>query len=143
MLSSSPEGNEVVKTPWEIISAVSIDSLEETGSDPEVHGKDVEVASDETENNGDNNCSGAENHGFDGRSVFGGESKRRRVLVVNLMDVLVEETEVKETMHPVMPCIFQDEEDGDLDTDCLPGGERNASIHTARDGHWVEEPDLG
>ena len=142
VLSAGPEGNEVVKTPWEIIAAVSIDSLEETGCNPKVHGQDVEVTGDKAENDGDDDCSSAEYHGFDRRGVLGSETKRSRVLVVNLMNVLVEEAEVKETVHPVMPCILQDKEDGDLDADCLPGRERNTGIHAARDSHWVEEPDL-
>lgn len=142
VLSTGPERNEVVKTPWEVITAVSIDGLEETGCDPKVHGQDVEVARDKAENDGDDDCSSAKNHGFDRRCVLGSETKRSRVLVVDLMDVLVEEAEVKETVHPVMPCILQDEENGDLDTNRLPGRERNTGIHAARDSHWVEEPDL-
>lgn len=48
MLSSSPEGDEVVQAPREVIAAVSIDSLEETGGDPKVHSQDVHVAGEET-----------------------------------------------------------------------------------------------
>jgi len=142
VLGAGPERNEVVKTPWEIITAVSINSLEETGCDPKIHGQDVEVTGDKAKNDGDDDCSSTKNHGFDRRGVLGSKSERSRVLMMDLMDVLVEEAEVKETVHPVMPCILQDKEDRDLDADCLPGRERNTGIHAARDSHWVEEPDL-
>lgn len=45
MLSTSPEGKEMVQRPREIVAAVRIDSLEKTSSDPEIHGQDVKVAS--------------------------------------------------------------------------------------------------
>lgn len=44
MLGSSPERQEVVQAPGEVVPAVRIDGLEETGGDPQVHGHDVQVA---------------------------------------------------------------------------------------------------
>lgn len=89
-----------------------------------------------------NNGTGTKNHGFDWRSVFSGQTEGSRVLVVNLMNVLVEEAPVKDSVHPIMPCIFQNEEDRNLNRHCLPRREWDTSIHTARLGHWVKEPDL-
>lgn len=142
MLGTSPERKEMVQTPWEIVTAVRIDSLEETAGNPEIHGQDVEVLSAQSPDNRDDDGTGTENHGFDRGRVFGGESEGGRVLVVNLVDVLVEESPVEDSVHPVMPCILQDEEDRDLKSHGLPRRERDASIHATRLGHWVKEPDL-
>ena len=46
MISTGPEGKEIVQAPWEIVTAVSINGLKETKDDPEIHGQDVELTSD-------------------------------------------------------------------------------------------------
>lgn len=120
VLSSSPEGNEVVQAPWEIVATVSIDSLEETCGDPEVHSKDVEIAGEQAPENWHKNSSSTKNHGFNRGGIFGSESERRGILVMDLVDVLVEEAVVEDAVHPVMPCILQHEKDCDLEADCLP-----------------------
>lgn len=63
--------------------------------------------------------------------------------MMNLMDVLVEERPMERAMHPVVPCIFQHKEDRELEANCGPRWKRHTGVHTARLGHWVEEPDLG
>ena len=45
-------------------------------------------------------------------------------------------------VHPVMPCIFQNEEDCNVEYDCGPGRERNTSVHSTEFRRWVEEVDL-
>lgn len=45
-------------------------------------------------------------------------------------------------VHPVMPCIFEDEEDSYLVGDGDEGGEGNVGSHAEVFGHWVEEVDL-
>ncbi len=142
VLGTSPERNDVVQAPWEIVAAVSIDSLEETGRDPEVHSYNVEVTRHQAPDDWNEHSTSTENHGLDGRSIFSSESERCRVLVVDFVNISVEESHVKESVHPVMPCILQDEKDGDLDADRLPCWKRHAGIKTAGLRHWMEEPDL-
>ncbi len=142
MLSAGPEGKEVVQAPWEFVSAVSIDSLEQTADNPEVHGEDMKIASDQNPKDWYRDSCETENHDFNWRRVFGGKSEGSRVLVVDLVDILVERTPVHRAMGPVMPCILQHEENRDLECHCLPGWEGNTSIHAAVSRHWVEQPDL-
>ena len=71
MLSTSPEREEVVQAPWELVTAVSIDSLEETEDNPEIHCQDVELTSTQNPNNGDANSAKPEDHDFNGRCVLG------------------------------------------------------------------------
>ena len=94
MISTGPEGEEVVQAPWEFVSAVSIDSLEETEDNPKIHCQNVELTSAHNPNDGDNNSAKPEDHNFDRRCVLGGKSERSRVLVVDLVNVLIERTPV-------------------------------------------------
>lgn len=59
------------------------------------------------------------------------------------MNALVERSPVHRAVHPVMPCVLQDEEDRNVHSHYRPGGEGNVCCHTAISCHWVEEPDLG
>ena len=143
MLSPGPEGKEVVQAPWEFVSAVGINGLEQTADDPEVHGEDVKLTSDQNPNYWCLDSSETEDHDFDWRRVFSGKSERSRVLVVDLVDVPVERTPMHRAMGPVMPGVLQHEEDRDLESHCLPAWKGNTSVHTAIFRHWVEKPDLG
>jgi len=62
---------------------------------------------------------------------------------VDLVDTSVERAPMHGAMGPVMPCILQYEEDGDLQGHRRKGWEGNISCHAAVFCHWVEEPDLG
>lgn len=70
MISTSPERQEMMQAPWEFITRMRIDSLEKSEQDPDVHRKDVEVASECAPENWRANGAETENHDFDGRSVF-------------------------------------------------------------------------
>lgn len=142
MLSTGPERNEVVQAPWKLISTVSIDGLEETGNDPKVHCENVQVVSDHDPANWHHNSSSSKYHDFDWRGILSGEAEGRRVLVVNLVDALIQRTPMHRAVSPVMPCILQNEEDGNLDGHFREGWKRNAGIHAGEFCHWVEEPDL-
>jgi len=121
----------MVQAPREIVAAVRIDSLEETGRDPEVHGQDVEVLSYQAPDDGDDNGTSTKDHGLNWRGIFRSKTERSRVLMVNLVDILVEEPIVENSMHPVMPCILQDEENRNLNCHCLPRRKWDTGIHTA------------
>lgn len=60
----------MVKAKGELVTAVSINGLEETDNDPNVHGQDVELASNSTPQNWSANRAKAKNHDFDRRRVF-------------------------------------------------------------------------
>ena len=71
-----------------------VDSLEETKRYPDVNRQDVQVASKVTIQDRPCNCSCAEDEYFRRVRVFGCESEWRRVLVVDLVDVLIQHTDV-------------------------------------------------
>lgn len=143
MISACPERQEMVQRPRELVSRVRIDSLEEPQHDPYVHGQDVQILGDGAPDDRAANCAEAEEKHLDRASVFGGQAKRRRVLVVDLVDHLVEARGVQGAVQPVVPCVFHDEEDGDLVGHGEEGGEGHSGGEAAELGERVEEPDLG
>ena len=77
------------------VAAVRVDGLEETEDDPNVDGDDVQVAAEGAVEDGACNRAGTENHDLSGVRVLGGETEGRGVLVVDLVDVLVQDTRVE------------------------------------------------
>jgi len=71
MVSTRPEGKDMLEGPGEVVAGVGIDSLEKTEGDPDVHGENVQVLGKVTVQQRSCNCSSAENHHFSGMSVFG------------------------------------------------------------------------
>jgi hypothetical protein len=143
VLSSGPERQEVVQAPGELVAAVGIDGLGQTEHNPDVHGKDVKVLGDGAPNDGDTDRTETQDHDLNRRSVFSGETEGSRVLVMDLVDVLVQERAcVHSTVHPIVPCIFEDEEDGDLVCHLVDARERNRGLEAEVLAHRVEQPDL-
>ena len=114
VLGAGPEGNPVLKRPGEVctvhieligregakerghtVTAVRIDGLEETERDPDVHRENVEVAGEVAEEERAADGAGAEDEDLERVGVLGCETEGRRVLVVDLVDVLVEGAPVK------------------------------------------------
>ena len=144
VLSSSPEGQEVVQAPGELVAAVGVDGLEQTDDNPGVHGQNVKVLCDGAEDNGNSDSAKAQNHDFDGRRVFSRETKGGGVLVVDLVDVLVEEGAcVHGAVSPVVPRVFQDEEDCDLIGHLVQAREGDGGREAKVLAHGVEQPNLG
>ena len=56
VLSTSPEGKEVMQAPGEFVTAVRIDGLEHAKDDPGVHCKDVEILGDGAPENWTSDC---------------------------------------------------------------------------------------
>lgn len=77
------------------VTAVSIDSLEETEDDPQIHGGDVQVASEEAVDQGTEDSSSTQDEHLSRVSILGSQTEWCRVLVVDLMNVLVEDTGVE------------------------------------------------
>lgn len=63
--------------------------------------------------------------------------------MVDFVDVFVEGTPVEGSVGPVVPCVFEDEEDGDLVGDCEEGREGDAGREAEVLSHWVEKPGGG
>jgi hypothetical protein len=98
VVSTGPEGEDVLERPGEIVSAVSIDGLEETKNDPDVHGEDVEVSSAEDVKNRTSYRSGTEDEDLSGVGVLGSQAEGSRVFVVNFVNMLVHGTPVEGLM---------------------------------------------
>jgi hypothetical protein len=123
MLSTGPEGQEVMQRPWEFIPGMRINSLEQATNDPQIHRQDVQILSDSAVDDRAANSSETQDHDFDRRRVFSGEAKGCRILMVNFMDVFVKRTPVHGAVRPVVPCILEHEENGNLVGD-LPGARK-------------------
>lgn len=139
---TSPDREEVAQTPGEVVATVRVDSLEKTEGDPGVHGEKVELASDGKEDDRAADNTNSEEGGFDGRSVLSGETERSRVGVVHLVNSLVQRTVVQSTVEPVVPGIFHDEAENDLESHLPHRRERHTVVHTEVGSDGVEEPDL-
>jgi len=62
--------------------------------------------------------------------------------VVDFVDVLVKRTPVQRAVHPVVPCIFQHEEDGNLEGHFPERREGDGGRHADVLSHGVEKPNL-
>ena len=72
-----------------------VDSLEEAKRYPDVNREDVQVARKVAIENRACNCSRAKNEDFGRVRIFCGKAEWRRVLVVNLVNMLIEHTGVQ------------------------------------------------
>ena len=140
VLGASPEGKEVVERPGKLVARVCVDGLEEAEDDPDIHGQDVEVLGDCAPHDGNTNGTETQAHDFNWRCVLGSETEGSGVLVVDLVNGLVEGTPVERAMHPVVPCILEDEKDCDLVGHLVNGREGNLGAEAKVLGHRVEEP---
>ena len=131
-----------MQAPWEIITTMGIDGLEEAENDPDIHRYDVKIACDGGPSDRCYDCTDAENEDFDRRCIFCGKTEGSRVVVMDFVDVLVERTPVKCAVSPVVPGIFNKEEDYDLICYLRERGEGYANFHAEICCHGVEEPDL-
>jgi hypothetical protein len=142
VVGAGPDGEEVVERPGELVAGVRVNGLEHTQRDPDVHGEDVEVLGDCAPQDGAADRAETEDHDFDWRGVFCREAEGCRVLVVDLVDVLVQWAPVHGAVHPVVPGILEDEEDGNLVGHCEERGEGNGGFEAGVLRHRVEHPDL-
>lgn len=141
VVSTSPEGEDVLEGPGEIVSAVSIDGLEETKNDPDVHGEDVEVSSAEDVKNRTSYRSGTEDEDLSGVGVLGSQAEGSRVFVVNFVNMLVHGTPVEGLMGEEVEHVFVNEEKRDLENGFLPSWEGDMpGAHSETLGDWMEQP---
>ena len=90
VVSASPEWQEVSQAVRKVVAAVRIDGLEEAEDDPDVHREDVQILADGAPQDGCTYCAHTEDHDFNWRGVLSSHAKRRRVLMVDLVDILVQ-----------------------------------------------------
>ena len=102
----------------------------------------MQITSDSAPENRHADATKTKHHNLNRRGVFGGQTKGRRVLVVDLVDFLIEEAVVHSAVHPVMPGILENEEDSDLEGHLVDAGERDRVAEAEELAHRVEEPDL-
>lgn len=143
VFGASPDGQEVSQAPGEVVAGVGIDGLEKTENNPDVHSEQVEIARDGDPEDRATNGSKGEDHNLDRRGVLGGEAEGRGVGMVQLVNVLVQRTVVQQAVGPVVPCVLQNEEDGNLVGHLEQAGERYAVVHAEEGSNGVEQPDLG
>lgn len=142
MVGSSPEGEEVAQAPGKIVAAVSVDGLEQSTDNPQVHGEEMEISGQRNPDDGSSDRSKGEKHNLNGRGVLGGQTERSGVGMVQLVDHLVKRAVMQSPVEPVMPGILHDEEKGNMEGHLANRREGDAEAHAevGRDG--VEEPDL-
>lgn len=142
VVSTGPEREEVVERPGELVAGVRVDSLEDTENNPDVHGQDVKVLGNSAPQDGAADRAETEYHDFNGRCVFCCHTEGCGVLVVDLVDVLVQRAPVHGAVGPVVPGVFENEEDRDLVGHGEDRWEGSGSLETEILRHGVEEPDL-
>jgi len=142
VIGTGPKGEEVMQAPGKFVPGVSIDGLEQAPDDPQVHCQDMEIFGEAAEDDRDTDSTEGEDHGLDRRSVFSSKAERRAVLMVQLVNHFVQARCVKQSVKPIMPCVFEDKEQSDLPCHLGPMRERNGCRQAEVLSHRMEEPDL-
>jgi len=78
------------------ITAMRVDGLEKTKGDPNIHGKDVEVPREVAIEKRTQNCARSQNQNLSGVGILCSKTEGCRVLVVDLVNVLVQDTRVED-----------------------------------------------
>lgn len=125
VVGSGPEWEEVPERPREVVTRVSVDSLAETKSDPDVDGEDVQILSEKTVEERAGDGSLGENEDLQGVGVLRGQSDRGAESMMLLVDVLVQRSPVKRSVRKVVERVFKDEEEGELSEHHRNRSERN------------------
>lgn len=141
VLSTRPEGKKLVQRPGEVVARVRVDRLEQPQRNPHAQREKVQVTRVQHVQDGHSNGTEPESHGLHRVRILRRQTKRRRIPVVLLVNVLVEHAVVQETMHPVVPHVLEEEEQRNLPGNGFPRRKwhlrRNAQFFTQR----VERPD--
>jgi len=143
VLSARPERNNVVQRPGEVVATVCIDGLEETENDPCVHRDDVKVGGEVAVDEGSEDRASTKDEDLCRVCVLGGETEGCGVLVMDLVDVAVEGAVVERLVGNEVEEVLKEEEQEDLGSHGLEGGERNAvGGHAEGLSRRVEQPNL-
>ena len=142
VVGAGPEGEDVLERPGEVVARVGVDGLEEAEGDPDVHGRDVEIAAgvDRPQDRAQERAE-RENERLERVGVFRRQAERRAVFVVEFVDVAVEGAVVESLVGEEVIEVFEDEEAGYLEGRGLPAREGDLPcLHTKVFGERVEEP---
>lgn len=90
VVCATPERDDVLQGPREIVPAVRVNRLEKTEGDPDVDAEDVQIGPEEAVEQGSTDGAGAEDEDFERVGVFRCEAKGCGVFMVHLVDVFVE-----------------------------------------------------
>jgi len=115
VLRTGPEGQPVVGGPGEIVTRMSLNSLEETQGHPSQGGNQMQIVGEEAPDQGTANRSSAQNDDLNRVSILGSETKGSGPFVVQLVDVLVEGSVVETAVSPIVEEILEDKEQGNLE----------------------------
>ena len=125
MISTSPERQEMVKTPRKFVATVGIDSLEQAQHNPDIHSENMQVTNQSTPEDRGADGPEAENHHFNRRSIFGGQTKWCGILMVNFVNSLVEWTPMKSSVEKIVPSVLHHEKYCNLICHSPGGRKRN------------------
>lgn len=129
MFSTSPERHPVVKGPREIITRMSINSLEKTKDNPHKHSSQMKIPlgaelknkrRDSMVDKRTTHGTEAQDHSLDRMSVFSSDTKGSSVFVMNLVHLFVEWWPMHEAMHVIMIKVLENEKDSNLNSHLLP-----------------------
>jgi len=144
VLGAGPEGKDVVQRPREIITAVSIDSLEQPKYNPDVDSDNVEILREEAIDERAEDGASPEDENFRWVGVFSGQTEGSRVFVMNFVDVLIEDASVEGLVGDEVEEILKAEEEEDLGSHGLKRWEGNmVCLHPESFSGRVEKPNQG
>lgn len=142
-VGAAPEGHPVAQAPREVVSRVSVNGLELAKGDPGDDSQQVDVDSEESNNQGRAYCAGTQEQRLPRARVLGRQAKGCGVGVVYAVHLAVHGTPVQETVGPVVVCVLEDEETDQLSGHGTPGWEGYLDIEPDELAQGVEEDDEG
>jgi hypothetical protein len=112
-------------------------------SNPDVHRNQMEIPRYCTVQNRTSDGPEPQNKHLRWMSILGCQSKRRRILMMNLMNIFIQRAPMQCPMHPVVKSIFHHKEPTDLPDHRLPVREGDVKTETKVCDDGMEEVDLG
>ena len=105
-----PKRKEIVQAPRKVIARVGVHDLEQADREPHDHRDDMELVKGDPDQRPEKE-SEAQDERLQGMGVLGSESKRRRVLMVQFVNLFVENAPVEEPMGKVLVKVFHEQKE--------------------------------
>lgn len=138
---STPERDDTSQTPREIVSRVRINSLHLPQHHPDQDRDQMDVLRDGSEHKRRSNRAKAQQQRFPWTRIFSSQPEWCRILVMDPMDAAVQWPPVECAVQPVVICVFDEEEEGDLEGETFECWKREGVLQAAQVHHRVEEDD--
>lgn len=90
MLGTTPEREDVVQAPGEVVAGVSVDGLMKTQGNPDIDGEDVQVVREVAIQERASNGAHSEDEDLERVRELGGEAERCAISVVQLVDLAIQ-----------------------------------------------------